>query len=126
MRPPHRGPAAWLVFRDCFWSFRLGDYGRVDVGENVVLHVVAIDRRDDGAVADRHDEGRVVHEDDRFARALSGGAVEPLAEAGDRRLAHLDPATLYALDRMARELDALRVAQDLPERRAVRGGDRRR
>src|SRR3954471_1911802 len=111
----------WLVFLAfvAFRCVRLGDNGRVDVRENVVLHVVAIDRRDDGAVADRHDECRVVDEDDRLARALAGGTVDALPEAGDRRLPHLDPATLDALDRMARELDALRVAQDLTERRAL-------
>src|SRR3954468_4525871 len=113
----------WLVFLAVVAFFRLGDYGRVDVGENVVLHVVAIDRRDDGAIADRHDKGRVVDEDDRLARALAGGTVDALAEARDRRLPHLDPATLNALDRMAGELDALRVAQDLPERRAGRRRD---
>src|SRR4051812_17440601 len=121
MRPPHRGPAAWLVFLAVLlWVGRLGDDRRVDVGENVVLHVVAIDRRDDGAIADRHDERRVVDEDDRLARTLAGGTVDALPEAGDRRLPHLDPAALNALNRMTGELDTLRVTQDLPERRALR------
>src|SRR3954468_4055369 len=53
--------------------FRLGDDGRVDVREDVVLHVVAVDRRDDGAVANRDHERRLVDEDDRLARALRGG-----------------------------------------------------
>src|SRR4051794_14886529 len=114
------GRLVWSSLPYFFLLERLGDYGRVDVGENVVLHVVAIDRRDDGAIADRHDECRVIDEDDRLARALAGGTVDPLAKARDRRLPHLDPATLDALDRMAGELDALRVAQDLPERRAGR------
>src|SRR5436190_22577193 len=43
---------------------RLGDDRRVDVGEDVVLHVIAVDRRDDGPVADRHHERGAVHEDD--------------------------------------------------------------
>src|SRR4051812_16390298 len=126
MRPPHRGPAAWLVFLAVLlWVGRLGDDRRVDVGENVVLHVVAIDRRDDGAVADRHDKRRAVDEDDRLARALAGGTVDALAQPGDRVVSHLDPATLYALDRMAGELHALGVAQDFPERRSRRLPDRR-
>src|SRR5689334_6851710 len=118
----------WLVFL-AFWGFlvfRLGDDGRVDVGENVVLHVVAIDRRDDGSVADGHDERRAVHEDDRLARALAGGTVDALAKTGDGVLPHLDPATLHALDRMAGELHSLGVAQDFPKRRALRLPDRRR
>src|SRR3954467_13096264 len=40
---------------------RLGDDSRVDVREDVVLHVVAVDRRDDGAVLDGHHECRGVH-----------------------------------------------------------------
>src|SRR4051812_5610462 len=106
------GRLVWSSLPCFFLLERLGDDGRVDVGENVVLHVVAIDRRDDGAIADRHDECRVVDEDDRLARALAGGAVDAVAKTGDGVLPHLDPAALNALNRVARELDALRVAQD--------------
>src|SRR3954462_10329603 len=113
------GRLVGLPCRASLGAVRLGDYGRVDVGENVVLHVVAIDRRDDGAIADRHDERRVVDEDDRLARTLAGGTVDALPEAGDRRLPHLDPAALNALNRMTGELDTLSVTQDLPERRAL-------
>src|SRR3954447_19203941 len=119
MRPP-REVRPLSVFL-AFWYCRLGDDSRVDVGEHVVLHVLAIDRRDDGAIADRDDERRLVHEDHRLARALAGGAVDSLAEASERGLGQVDPAALDALDRMARELDALRLlAQDRVERRAVR------
>src|SRR2546423_11569266 len=57
-------------------GLRLGDYRRVDVREDVLLHVVAVDRRDDGAVAHGHDERRVVHEDHGLARALAVRAVD--------------------------------------------------
>src|SRR3712207_6046428 len=106
MRPPRGGPAAGGL--PCLWvSLRLGDHGRVDVREYVVLHVVAIDRRDHGAIADRDDERRLVDEDHRLARALAGGTVDSLLQPGELGLPHLDPATLDALDRVAGELHAL-------------------
>src|SRR4051794_11517477 len=119
MRPPRE--VRPLVGLPCLWPCRLGDDRRVDVGEHVVLHVIAIDRRDDGAIADRDDERRLVHEDHRLARALAGGAVDALAESSERRLPELDPAALDALDRVARELDALSLlAQHVAERRTLR------
>src|SRR3954447_19380200 len=98
----------------------LGDDGAVDVGEDLLLHVVAVDRGDDRPVGDGDDEGRRVDEDDRRARALAGGAVEALVQAAERRRAHVDPAALDALEGVRRELDRLRLL-----RRAQHAGDRR-
>ena len=42
------------------------------------------------------------------ARALAGGAVHAVVEAGDRGRAHVDAAALDALQRVRRELDRLR------------------
>src|SRR3954451_22798067 len=116
----------------------LGDDGAVDVGEDLLLHVVAVDRGDDRPVGDGDDEGRRVDEDDRRARALAGGAVEALVQAADRGRAHVDPAALDTLQRVRRELDRrrlLRLAEDVGEggpdrhlrgaRRARRPADRR-
>src|SRR3954453_1668710 len=99
----------------------LGDDGAVDVGEDLLLHVVAVDRGDDRPVGDGDDEGRRVDEDDRRARALAGGAVEALVQAAERGRAHVDPAALDTLQRVGRELDRrrlLRLAEDVGERRA--------
>src|SRR4051812_5399345 len=80
----------WFLVSGLFW--RLGDDCRVDVGEDVVLHVIAVDRGDHGPVADRHHERGAVHEDDRLAGALAGGAVDALLETLERGRAELDPA----------------------------------
>src|SRR4051812_6210237 len=100
----------------------LGDDGRVDVGEDVVLHVIAGDRPDDGPVADGHHERGAVHEDDRLARALAGGAVHAPLEALERALAELDPAAAHALERVSRELDLSGLlGKHVAERRALEG-----
>src|SRR3954463_1997678 len=103
-----RGPAALtslsLVVSVLSW-LRLGDDGRVDVGEDVVLHVIAVDRRDDGPVADGHHERGAVHEDDRFPRTLARGPIDALLQARERGLAELDPAPANTLERVAGELD---------------------
>src|SRR3954471_18758902 len=122
-----RGPAAWtslslVVSFPVLLACRLGDDGRVDVGEDVVLHVIAVDRRDDGPVADGHHERGAVHEDDRLARALAGGAVHPPLEALERALAELDPAAAHALERVSRELDLSGLlGKHVAERRALEG-----
>src|SRR3954447_26089985 len=122
-----RGPAAWtslslVVSFPVLLACRLGDDRRVDVGEDVVLHVIAVDRRDDGPVADGHDERRVVHEDDRLARALAGGALDALLQTLERRLADLDPAAPHPLQRMARELDlGGLLGEHVAKRRALDG-----
>src|SRR5438067_191219 len=104
-------PVDFLALGDFlrFRRFRLGDDRRVDVGEDVVLHVVAIDRRDDGPVAHRHDERGVVDEDHRVARAFSGGAIHTRVKAGEGGLAELDPAPAHTLDGVPRELDVARL-----------------
>src|SRR3954449_4199821 len=110
----------------------LGDDGAVDVGEDLLLHVVAVDRGDDRPVGDGDDERRRVDEDDRRARALAGGAVEALVQAAERGRAHVDPAPLDTLQRVRRELDRrrlLRLAEDVGERGAdghLRGARRAR
>src|SRR5947209_10300699 len=63
-----------VVLRPC----ASGDHGTVDVGEHVLAHVLGTHRRDDGVVRDGHDVGRVVDEDHGVARALAGGAGDPL------------------------------------------------
>src|SRR5690554_6602333 len=84
----------------------LGDDGAVDVGEDVVAHMRGVHRRDDGAVADGHDERGAVDEDDRLAAALGRGPGDALLQAHERLRAHVDAAALDALQRVARELDA--------------------
>src|SRR3954449_9912264 len=122
-----RGPAAWtslslVVSFPVLLACRLGDDRRVDVGEDVVLHVIAVDRRDDGPVADGHHERGAVHEDDRLARALAGGAVHPPLEALERALAELDPAAAHALERVSRELDLSGLlGEHVAERRPLDG-----
>ena len=74
------------------------------------LHVVAVDRGDDGAVRDGDDEGGGVDEDDRLARALAGGAVDAVARGGASVAGlEVDAAALDALQRVRRELDRLRL-----------------
>src|SRR5215831_3325571 len=86
--PRERSSRGWLLMRSLRWWFGLSlrDDRGVDVCEDVVAHVVAIDGRDDRLVGDRHDEGGVVHEHDARARALGGRAVdagvEPLQGLG--------------------------------------------
>src|SRR4051794_37358485 len=110
----------------------LGDDGAVDVREDLLLHVVAIDRGDDRPVGDGDDEGGGVDEDDRGAGALAGGAVHAVAEARERGRAHVYPAALDALQGVRRELDRLRLlrrAEHACERRRAgrrRGARRRR
>src|SRR4051794_4423580 len=110
----------------------LGDDGAVDVREDLLLHVVAVDRGDDRPVGDGDDEGGGVDEDDRGAGALAGGAVHAVAEARERGRAHVYPAALDALQGVRRELDRLRLlrrAEHACERRRAgrrRGARRRR
>src|SRR2546421_10832683 len=74
--PPMRGPAGLTSLpSSCPLCDSRDDRG-VDVREDVVLHVVAVDRGDHGAVADGHHERGVVHEHDRVARALAGGTID--------------------------------------------------
>src|SRR3954468_14015002 len=96
-----RGPAALtsLSFGG-FWflvSCQLGDDRRVDVREDVVLHVIAVDRRDHGPVADGHHERGAVHEDDRLAGALSGGAVDAVLKPRERARVDLDATPAHTL-----------------------------
>src|SRR4051812_22427867 len=95
-RPPlMRGPAARFPY------LRLSDDRRVDVREDVVLHVIAVDRRDDSPVADRHHERGAVHEDDRLARALAGGAIDAALKPRERACVDLDAAPADTLERVA-------------------------
>src|SRR3712207_5479454 len=77
----------------CGWCVSAsGDDGAVDVGEDLLLHVRAIHRRDHGAVRHRdHERGRVDEHHGR-ARALAGGERDAVLEARQRLGAEVDPA----------------------------------
>src|SRR5438270_1033549 len=79
VRPPQRGPAGGLISPSASC-----DDGAVDVGEDVVLHVVVVDRRDHGPVADRDDERGPVDEHDGVAAALRRRALEPALKPRQR------------------------------------------
>ena len=72
----------------------------------MLAHVLAIHRRDDGLVADRHDEGRAVHEDDRLPRALARRTGNARVQALQDRRADVDPPALDALESVPRKRDA--------------------
>src|SRR5919204_6446633 len=113
-----RPVGGWIVLRD--------DCG-IDVGEDVIAHGGAIDRRDDGPGLDGDDEGHVVDEDDGLAGALGGGAVDAVLQAGEGLGIEVDPAALDACLGVAAELDGARLlAEDVGERRAARCGRPRR
>src|SRR5919198_6539169 len=128
LRPPRGGPAArgWLPSRSVVLpdlpEGPLGDDGAVDVGEDLLLHVLAVDRGDDRPVGDGDDERRRVDEHDRRAGALAGGAVHAVGQAAERGRADVDAAALDALQRVRGEAHGLglRRAQDVGERRAAR------
>src|SRR5882724_9523525 len=67
--PSKRSGRPWLNRYSCPSSRDDGrsrssrDDRRIDVREHVLAHVLPVDRRNDGAVLDRHHEGRRVHED---------------------------------------------------------------
>src|SRR3954447_6020220 len=96
-----RGPAVLtsvsLVVSFLLVSWRLGDDRRVDVREDVVLHVIAVDRRDDGPVADGHHERGAVHEDDRLARALARSAIDAVLKPRERGRVDLDATPAHTL-----------------------------
>ena len=90
--------------------------------KQVLAHVRGVDGSDDGAVGDGDDEGGAVDEHDGRARALGRGAVDAVAEALQRRLAHVDAAALEALQGVAREGDVLGLRlQDVGEGGALDG-----
>src|SRR3954451_23243667 len=96
------------------------DDGRVDVGEHVLAHGLRVDRRDDGLVADGHDERRPVQEAHGLPRALGGRALHGPVEAGERLRRGVDATSLHPLERVARELHAGRpLLEHLGERGAL-------
>src|SRR5436190_18616461 len=79
--PSKRSGRPWLL--TCPRSS--GDDRGIDVREHVLAHVLPVDRRNDGAVLDRHHEGRRVHEDHGVARALARAALHARVDARQGR-----------------------------------------